>query len=99
MKLYYCPNCGKEEIKNDDLLRNEITLANIRDGYGRPITHYRCNCGNYLAGSINIYGMEDDKGAIDYYKHIIKEYNKGGCFYEDGLYKRAEENYVRKNKR
>ena len=44
------------------------------------IKHYKCECGNYLAGSMNISGYEDNKDFIEYCKYLIKEYNKDGVF-------------------
>lgn len=96
MRLFYCPKCGKEEIKNVYPSRDEITFRNIRDGYGRPIVHYKCECGNLLAGSIDI--SELNENAIRYDKDIITCYNSGGC-YCDGLYEKIEENYNNKLKR
>ena len=83
MKLFYCPKCKKEEIRNDNPYRHEETIANMRDGYGRPITHYKCECGNYLAGSMDVNGWEDNPDAILYCKETIEGYNPGGCFYEN----------------
>lgn len=93
MKLFYCPECGKEEIKNNNPSRSEVTFMNLRDGYGRPITHYKCECGNLLAGSMDVTGWEDDQGLIIYTKETIKGYNRGGCYYSDGLYERIEKRY------
>ena len=97
MILFYCPECGREEMKNDYPSRKEVTYANIRDGYGRGIRHYKCECGNLLAGSINVYGWENDIGLIDYSKHVIKGYNKGGRYYSDGLYEAVEKRYKERN--
>jgi len=80
MRLFYCPECNKEQMRNDDPYKNEKTIVNMRDGYGRPITHYKCECGNYLAGSIDVSGWEDH--MIQYCKDTIKGYNKGGCYYD-----------------
>lgn len=79
MRLFYCPMCGKEEIRSDDPYKNERTISNLRDGYGRPIIHYKCECGNYLAGSMDVSGWEDH--MIQYCKETIRGYNKGGCYY------------------
>lgn len=81
-KLFYCPECGQEKISNDNLYKGSETIVNVRDGYGRPIIHYRCECGNYLAGSINVSDCSDDEGAIVYYKEVIKDYNRGGFYYK-----------------
>ena len=81
LRLFYCPKCKKEEIRSDNPYRYEETIVNMRDGYGRPIRHYRCECGNYLAGSMDVSGWADDPGAILYCKETIDGYNPGGCFY------------------
>lgn len=80
-RLFYCPECSKEEIRNDNPYKGEETITNVRDGYGRPINHYKCECGNYLAGSIDVSGWTDDKHAIEYCKETINGYNRGGCYY------------------
>lgn len=99
MRIFYCPECGSEEIKGEYPNRDKTTLANIRDGYGRPITHYKCDCGNYLAGSMDISGWEDDPGSIQYCKEVIKEYNRGGIYYTEGMYEKASENFRKRNSR
>ena len=84
-RLFYCPKCKKEEIRKDNPYKT--TLYNIRDGYGRPIQHYKCECGNYLAGSIDISDWIDNidinfyNNNIEYCKIIIKNYNEGGYYY------------------
>lgn len=105
MRLFYCPICGKEEIRNDDPYKNERTITNIRDGYGRPIFHYKCECGNYLAGSMDVSGW--DERMIQYCKDTIRGYNKDGCYYsfnsslsgdDCDLFERAKHCYeMRKN--
>lgn len=83
MRLFYCPKCKKEEIRSDNPYRSEQTILNMRDGYGRPIRHYKCECGNYLAGSVDFLNVDlYDKGFIEYCKDTIKAYNPGGIFYE-----------------
>lgn len=96
MRLFYCPKCGKEEIKNEYIKERDITYRNIRDGYGRPITHYKCECGNLLAGSVDISGWENDEHPLIYIKHVIKDYNKDGAFYAEGFYEFVEKNYLEK---
>ena len=81
MRIFYCPMCGKEEIRNDNPYKNEKTIVNMRDGYGRPISHYKCECGNYLAGSMDVTDWVNDESMIGYAKGIIEGYNKGGCYY------------------
>lgn len=108
MRLFYCPECNKEEIRNDDPYKNEYTISNMRDGYGRPIRHYKCECGNYLAGSMDVNGWVDDKDAIEYCKETIKGYNRGGCYYdfnttlrggEIDLFERAKQVYEERRQR
>ena len=84
MRLFYCPKCKKEEIREDNPYRYEETITNMRDGYGRPIRHYKCECGNYLAGSMDVSGWVDNQNAILYCKGLIEDYNPGGC-YHDGI--------------
>lgn len=107
MRLFYCPKCKKEEIRSDNPYRYEETIVNMRDGYGRPIRHYKCECGNYLAGSMDVNGWIDDPNAILYCKETIDGYNLGGCFYDStvvngdklDLYERAKKCYeYRKNR-
>lgn len=81
-RLFYCPECGKEEIRNDNPYKSEETINNMRDGYGRPIRHYKCECDNYLAGSMDVSGWTDDEHAIRYCKETIEGYNRCGCYYE-----------------
>ena len=97
-RLFYCPECGKQQILNDNPYIKEKTIINMRDGYGRPITHYKCECGNYLPGSIDVSGWGDD--GIEYAKETIVGYNRGGCYYDmnsnfpsGDLYERAEKIY------
>lgn len=108
MRLFYCPECNKEEIRNDDPYKYEYTINNMRGGYGRPIRHYKCECGNYLAGSMDINGWVDDKDAILYCKETIEGYNRGGCYYDfnttlrDGeidLFERAKQVYEERRQR
>lgn len=55
----------------------------MRDGYSRPIKHYKCECGNYLAGSIKFFDIDSsDKEFIEYCKYTIEGYNPGGIFYK-----------------
>lgn len=85
-RFYYCPACGKETVvtsEKDNPYRGEDTIINIRDGYGRPIHHYKCECGNYLAGCMDLSGF-DDHGP-EYAKSIIKDYQRDGeLLGEDG---------------
>ena len=87
MRLFFCPKCGKEQILNDDPCETERTIINMRDGYGRVIRHYKCECGNYLAGSMSIDNW--DQEGISYAKFLIKSYNDGGCFYYPEILEQA----------
>jgi len=98
MKVKYCPKCGKLElIETTDF--NYRYFTNMRDGYGRPIRHYKCECGNYLAGIMDITGLSDNEtDNIKYAKDIITAYNIGGDYYEDGLIEKAIEVLNERNK-
>lgn len=108
MRLFYCPKCKKEEIREDNPYKYEETIINMRDGWGRPIRHYKCECGNYLAGSMDVNGWVDDPDAILYCKETIDGYNPGGCYYDSAMgfkdekldmYERAKKCYEdRKNR-
>lgn len=67
-------------------------VGNIRDGYGHPLYHMKCDCGNYWAAGIYFSKDEVDKdqSLIDYIKEVITGYNKGGVFYQDGFYEYVE---------
>lgn len=101
-RLFYCPECGKAQILNNNPYKTEKTIINIRYGYVRPITHYKCECGNYLAGSMDVTGWNKD--AIEYAKKTIAAYNRGGCYYNldvnipsNDLYERAEKIYQQRH--
>jgi hypothetical protein len=100
--MYYCPKCGKFELNFDVAKhKSERTVINIRDCYSRPIIHYMCECGNPLAGNMEIRGLmkdEYDYEAVDYAKSIITAYNEGGDYFEQGLLDKANRIYEeRKN--
>ena len=95
MRLFYCPKCDMQQLLNYNPYRKQETINNMRDGYGRPIRHYLCECGNYLAGSMDVTDWGD--GGISYAKKLIADYNKDGMFYEDGLYEKAKEAYRRRH--
>lgn len=78
-RFFYCPQCEKEEIVDDNFYKQERTILNSRGGYGRPLTHYKCKCGNYLAGAVDAAGLEEDDMA--YYRCLIRDYNKGGSLF------------------
>ena len=101
-RLFYCPECGKEQILNNNPYKTEKTIINIRYGYVRPITHYKCECGNSLAGSMDVTGWNKD--GIEYAKKTIAGYNRGGCYYDlnrnipsNDLYERAEKIYQQRH--
>ena len=78
-----CPKCGKFELNFDRRKNNrQRTVSNCRDGWRRPIQHYLCECGNPLAGDMNIAEIGDEDGAIEYAKDVIIGYNKGGIFFQ-----------------
>lgn len=95
MRFFYCPKCGKEQISNDNLYKKECTVTNLRDGYGRFIHHYKCECGNYLAGWMDVAGWKED--SIPYVKSLITDYNEGGCFYYPELLEQAKYCYEKRH--
>ena len=100
MRLFYCPVCKRQKIAYPTptkSLDDNLTVWNMRDGFGRSILHYKCECGNYLAGSIDVSGVNDVE-LIDYYKTIIEEYNVGGDFYEDGFLEQAIQSFINRRK-
>ena len=94
--IHYCPKCNYEEIKEKYPDRNKITFKNLRDGWGRPITHFKCDCGNYLAGCMSITDTDDE--FSQYAKEVICCYNEGGDFYVEGLHEGIKKNMKRKIK-
>lgn len=67
---FYCPKCGHaDEVK--ELPKG--VRANLRDGWGIPIYHFKClNCGNLDAGY-----MQERDGTMDekvYYRSVIGLY-------------------------
>lgn len=90
--IFYCPICKKLEM---DFKMNSSTphVGNIRDGYGHPLYHMKCECGNYLSAGIHFTKdeVEKDLGLLDYIKKVITGYNKNGCFYMAGYYEYAED--------
>lgn len=70
MYYFYCPKCGFEgEVKK----LPHGTVGNPRDGYGRPIYHYKCSvCSNLDAGFMK--EAKGDSSEKEYFKEIIKLY-------------------------
>lgn len=97
--MFYCPKCKKTEMdfnRKDNLQyrREYKTVSNMRGGYGRPISHYLCECGNPLAGSMDIRGLiknECESEAVDYAKDIITAYNEDGDYFSQDLLDYANE--------
>lgn len=89
--IYYCPKCGKLDI-DFKTTRDIPCVGNIRDGHGRPLYHMKCDCGNCLAAGMYFSTDEIDKdqSLVEYVKHIITGYNKGGILYQDGSYEYVE---------
>ena len=94
--IYYCPKCKKLTIgyKKD---RDTISFTNIRDGYGRPLHHAKCECGNYLAAYMDFNEKDTriEPELINYIKSIIEGYNVEGCYYNDGFYEFVKENIIK----
>lgn len=92
--MYYCPQCGKLDLQFNmqDNYKNS-TVTNMRDGWGRPIKHFLCECGNPLAGVINICELgNSEEDAIKYAKELIADYNEGGLYFKRSLLDQA--NYI-----
>lgn len=69
---FYCPNC-KEQYTADKL--PEGTVANIRDGWGRPIFHYECRkCHNLDSGFMYYESFYELVKNVGYYKSVISKY-------------------------
>lgn len=90
--VFYCPQCGKTELdyKHDKL---KFSFVNMRDGYGRPLHHTKCECGNYLA-AYTFFTKEDigqDVNLLDYIKYVITGYDRNGIYYSDGFYEDVED--------
>ena len=91
--IFYCPKCRFEDKKYKPSMDN-LTLLNLRDGYGKIIKHYKCpNCENLLAGHIVAIRNEVE---LEYYKTIIADYNEGGSYYDEDIQMKAMHNYCRK---
>lgn len=86
-RLCYCPVCGDSKIitKSNEYewYFSRKTLGNLRGGYGRPIMHYKCACGNFLAGSIDVIGWDDE--GIAYAQAVIRSYNEGGAYFSQRM--------------
>lgn len=78
--LFYCPVCRKEEILNMSRYNIPSHTIYISSGGDRPIHHYRCMCGNYLAGSVVVEGLPEEEVKSE--KFLIEDDNEGGYTYE-----------------
>lgn len=86
-RLFYCPQCKEEGVNlfTEKEWRNMRTVSHPRDGWGRPVTFYKCpKCGNVLAGSMDINGWEEK--CWEYVKSVIKGYNESGTYYHEKLH-------------
>ena len=81
-RLFYCPECGDIHVGLNSL-RGICFIGHPRDGYGRPISFFKCKkCGNVLAGSMDITGWSEESGTR-YASMIIEGYNEGGTYYNN----------------
>lgn len=80
MRFYfYCPNCGNE-MEVEEIPRG--TVANIRDGFGVPIRHYKCDrCSNLDAGFMSERDGSDEEKQ--YYRQVISRYQNIRGFDKD----------------
>jgi hypothetical protein len=68
--FFYCPHCGNEK-EVAQLPRG--TVGNIRDGYGTPIYHFKCEqCSNLDAGYMRERDGNDNEKR--YYRDVISRY-------------------------
>jgi hypothetical protein len=67
--------------------------------FGHPIYHIKCECGNYLAGYMNI-KIKTSQDEF-YVKSIITDYNLGGNYVKDEKqwHDYIKENYDNQNNR
>jgi hypothetical protein len=99
MSVFYCPQCGKFD-KDFKYNSHSPKVGNIRNGFGCPIYHIKCECGNYLAGYMNlkIETLQDEM----YIKGIIEGYNLGGLYIkgsEQEWYNNVKESYDEQERR
>lgn len=76
MTFYYCPRCKKKTFSDSELPRDKVVVINLRDGWGRPIKHYECECGYKNAGSMNTNSWIVDDYTTEYMKYVIGLYDK-----------------------
>ena len=88
--MIYCPKCGMFDLhKNKYPYGCGPTFLNVRDGWGTPICHFKCQCGNDYAGLMYIdEDLENAKSdcaedVVEYYKDIIRGYNPGGRYTDE----------------
>ena len=100
MKMFcYCPVCKREELVCDaDALahyRLRETVLNPCGGRGE-IRHFVCECGNPLAGMIDVSALCGDDFAAQ--KKCIWEYSRHGVHFDVVLYDRARAAHEAKKK-
>lgn len=92
MRIYYCPKCGKLQITNLMLYVNEYSCANPKAGMNfMPVFHYRCECGNYLAGMMIYPEHTMTHEFVQYVKDEIEACNPGGRYYNPKLLSQIKE--------
>lgn len=73
-RLYYCPACGASTITDGTLYSGKETLINTRYDAIGPILHYECECGNRLAGCVDVTDMSSE--GICYAMDVIEQFQK-----------------------
>lgn len=76
--VFYCPKCEKCFVNHNDIIPKNSVAGEI-DGIETGIYHVKCDCGNYLAGYMQI--EPDSLLLIDYARNHIRRFNKGGIWY------------------
>ena len=92
--VFYCPRCGKCFTSSDVGIDIENCALGEIDGINNGIYHKKCDCGNYLAGYVDI--KPENLFLIDFARSLIAKFNKGGSGYS-WRYKRHIKNVI-KNK-
>lgn len=110
MRMFYCPKCGHFELKKnfeENPYANELTIKNMIDFSFVPIQHYKCECGNFLAGYFEFVtendiksGYTTDEGYESFHKLGDKQQEDNILFYKDIImhFNEGGRNYNRKFK-
>lgn len=110
MRMFYCPKCGHFELKKnfeENPYKNKLTIRNMIDFSFIPIQHYKCECGNFLAGYFEFVtendiksGYTTDEGYEIFHKLGSNQQEDNILFYKDIImsFNEGGRNYNRKLK-